>query len=147
MDGSPSIRSCSRARTSERGIALAIALIVAVLYFGLIELMLYDASRELAEARRFRARIIALTLAENGAELAARDLVNMPSDPAPMTDWQGTISGDVTKSGDKTSAVGETFKINGTGDATGIVEAHATVYIQGRIDAAGIHIDYTRHSQ
>lgn len=147
MDGSPSIRSCSRARTNERGIALAIALIVAVLYFGLIELMLYDASRELAEARRFRARVIALTLAENGAELAARDLVNMPTDPAPMTDWQGTISGDVAKSGDKTSAVGETFKINGTGDATGIVEAHATVYIQGRIDAAGIHIDYTRHSQ
>jgi hypothetical protein len=147
MDVSPSIRSCSRARTNERGIALAIALIVAVLYFGLIELMLYDASRELAEARRFRARIIALTLAENGAELAARDLVNVPSDPAPMTDWQGTISGDVAKSGDKTSPEGETFKINGTGDATGIVEAHATVYIQGRIDAAGIHIDYTRHSQ
>jgi hypothetical protein len=71
MDKSPSIKSCNRARTSERGIALAIALIVAVLYFGLIELMLYDASRELAEARRFRARIIAVTLAENGAELAA----------------------------------------------------------------------------
>ena len=147
MDAWPSIRSCNRARTNERGIALAIALIVAVLYFGLIELMLYDASRELAEARRFRARIIALTLAENGAELAARDLVNVPSNPAPMTDWQGTMSGDVTKTGVKDSEEGERFTINGNGDATGIVEAHATVYIQGRIDAKGIHIDYTRHSQ
>ena len=147
MDAWPSIRSCSRARTSERGIALAIALIVAVLYFGLIELMLYDASRELAAARRFRARIIALTLAENGAELAARDLMNTPSNPAPMTDWQGTISGDVQKSGDQTSTAGANFTINGTGDATGIVEAHAKVYIQGRIDGAGIHIDYTRHTQ
>lgn len=147
MDASLSIRSCSRARTSERGFALAVALIVAVLYFGLIELMLYDASRELAEARRFRARIIALTLAENGAELAARNLVNTPSNPSPITDWQGTISGEVSKSGDPTSEVGETFIIKGTGDATGIVEAHATVYIQGRINASGIHIDYTRHTQ
>jgi hypothetical protein len=140
MDGRPSIRSCSRARTNERGIALVIALIVAVLYFGLIELMLYDASRELAEARRFRARIIALTLAENGAELAAQNLVTMPQNPTPITDWQGTTSGDVSKSG-------EDFKINGTGDVTGIVEAHATVYVQGRVDAQGIHIDYTQHSQ
>ena len=140
MDASPSIRSCSRAHTNERGVALAIALIVAVLYFGLIELLLYDASRELAEARRFRARIIALTLAENGAELAARDLVNAPSDPAPMTDGQGTISGDVNKSG-------ESFTITGTGDVIGIVESHATVEIHGRVDKAGIHIDYSRHSQ
>lgn len=140
MDGSPSIRSCSRARTSERGVALAIALIVAVLYFGLIELMLYDASRELAEARRFRARIVALTLAENGAELAAKDLVNLPQNPAPMTDWQGTISGDVKKSD-------QNFTITGTGDVTGVVAAHATVEIQGRVDEHGIHIDYTRHSQ
>lgn len=140
MDASPSIRSCSRAHTSERGFALAVALIVAVLYFGLIELMLYDASREMAEARRFRARIIALTLAENGAELAARNLVNLPQDPAPMTDWQGTISGEVTKSD-------QNFTLKGTGDAIGIVEAHATVEIQGRVDKDGIHIDYARHSQ
>ncbi len=140
MDASPSIRSCSRAHTNERGIALAMALIIAVLYFGLIELMLYDASRELAEARRFRARIIALTLAENGAELAAQNLVTTPQNPTPITDWQGTMSGDVSKSG-------EDFKINGTGDAIGIVEAHATVYVQGRVDAQGIHIDYTLHSQ
>jgi hypothetical protein len=102
--------------------------------------MLIDASRELAGARRFRARIIALTLAENGAELAAQNLVTLPHNPAPFTDWQGTMSGTVSKAG-------EDFKINGTGDATGIVEAHATVYVQGRVDAAGIHIDYTRHSQ
>lgn len=140
MDGRPSIRSCSRARTSERGIALVIALVVAVLYFGLIELMLYDASRELAEARRFRARVIALTLAENGAELAAQNLVTTPQNPTPVTDWQGTASGDVSKTG-------EDFKINGTGDVTGIVAAHATVYVQGRVDAQGIHIDYTQHSQ
>ena len=141
MDSSPSTRSCSRARTSERGIALAVALIVAVLYFGLIELMLYDSSRQLAEARRFRARIIALTLAENGAELAAQNLVTSPQNPAPYSDWQGSITGNV-------AMTGEEFKINGTGDAAGIVAVHAKVYVQGRVDPQGrIHVDYTRHSQ
>lgn len=142
MDASRSTRSCSRARTSERGFALALALIVAVLYFGLIELLLYDASRELGEARRFRARIIALTLAENGAELAAQNLVTLPQNPAPMTDWQGTMSGDVSNSAGQ-------FTINGTGDVTGIVMMRATVKVQGRVDEATktIRIDYTFHSQ
>jgi hypothetical protein len=117
------------------------ALIVAVLYFGLIELMLYDASRELAEARRFRARIIALTLAENGAELAAQNLVTAPQASVSYSDWQGTISG-------KASKPTEQFTIDATGDATGIVKVHAKVYVQGRVDTNGhIHIDYTRHSQ
>ena len=142
MDAPRSTRSCNRARTSERGFALAMALIVAVLYFGLIELLLYDASRELGEARRFRARIVALTLAENGAELAAQNLVTLPQNPAPMTDWQGTMSGDVSNSAGQ-------FTINGIGDVTGIVKVHATVKVQGRVDEATktIKIDYTFHSQ
>ncbi|MDP9190720.1 MAG: hypothetical protein M3P06_03350 [Acidobacteriota bacterium] len=119
------------------------ALIVAVLYFGLIELLLYDASRELGEARRFRARIIALTLAENGAELAAQNLVTVPPQaPVTIADWQGTMSGKVAK-----SAGG--FTIDGTGDVTGIVKVHATVIVQGRVDdeKKTIKIDYTFHSQ
>ena len=55
-----SIRSSSRARTSERGFALIAAIALSVLYFALMELMLIDSSRELAEARRFRARIVAI---------------------------------------------------------------------------------------
>lgn len=144
MDELRSTRSCSRARTTERGFALAMALIVAVLYFGLMELMLYDASRELAEARRFRARIVALTLAENGAELAAVNLVNGPTPASPITDWQGTMSGKLTPGSEK-------FRIDGTGDVAGIVEVHATVIVQGRVTEVDgkktIHIDYTFHSQ
>jgi hypothetical protein len=121
------------------------ALIIAVLYFGLIELMLYDAQRQLGEARRFRARVIALTLAENGAELAAWNLVNTPVSQAPITDWQGTMEGNATKAGTG-------FTINAAGQVTGIVNAHASVYVQGRIDESKpplerIKIDYTRHTQ
>ena len=141
MNNSPSIRSCSRARTSERGFALAMALIIATLYFGLIGLMLFDASRELAEARRFRARIVALTLAENGAELAAHMIVPAPPmGPVNEEDWQGTMTGSRMKNGDD-------FKIVGTGTTSGVVEVHARVEVDGKIVGDQVHIYYTRHSQ
>lgn len=145
MDRSPSIRFCSRAHTTERGFALAMALIIAVLYFGLIELMLLDASRELAEARRFRARVVALTLAENGAELAAWHIVpatEVSSPASPLTDWQGSMTGTLMKN----TKTGE-FKIKGTGDATGVVEVHAAVEVDGKVVGNEVHIYYTRHSQ
>ena len=145
MDSSPSIRSCNRARTTERGFALAMALIIATLYFGLIGLMLFDASRELAEARRFRARIVALTLAENGAELAAHMIVPVNS-PLPAAiddeDWQGSFTG--TRMEDEST--GE-FKIKASGTAKGVVEVHATVEVDGKIVGNDLHIYYPRPSQ
>ena len=139
MEGSRSTRSCNRARTTERGFALAMALIIAVLYFGLIELMLYDASRELAEARRFRARIVALTLAENGAERAAWMIVPKDTPPLPAIadeDWQGSITGSRTKNAE----TGE-FTIKASGKTTGVVE------VIGKVDGMDVDIYYTRHSQ
>jgi len=150
MDKSPSIKSCNRVRTSERGIALAMALIVAVLYFGLIELMLYDASRELAEARRFRARIIALTLAENGAELAAWQITSSVVMGPPFVsegDGQGSITGRVMKTPATDGTDVKIFTLVGTGDAAGIVKVHASVDVRGRIEGTDLKIDYTRHSQ
>ena len=141
MERSRSIRSCSRARTSERGFALAVALIIAVLYFGMIELMLIDASRELAEARRFRARVVAFTLAENGAELAAQDFIAKQSSNANATDWQGSMTGSMTKPSDGK------FVIKGTGVTTGVVEQNAAVDVYGSVSGTKITIDYTYHSQ
>jgi hypothetical protein len=140
-----SIRSFNRARTNERGFALAMALIIAVLYFGLIELMLYDASRELAEARRFRARIVAWTLAENGAELAAVNLVDhkIVTADAEGGDWQGTITGAMKK--DTTSGK---FEITGNGTATGVVQVSAEVRVFGEVvDGTRVRINNTYHSQ
>lgn len=146
MERSRSIKSCSRARTSERGFALAVALIIAVLYFGMIELMLIDASRELAEARRFRARVVAFTLAENGAELAAQDFIAKQSSNANATDWQGSMTGEMTKTGTPPEIK---FIIKATGVATGVVEQKATVDIYGSFNVVAnkITIDYTYHSQ
>lgn len=135
-----SIRSFSRARTSERGFALIWAIGLALLFFLLIELMLIDSSRELAEARRFRARIVAETLAENGAELAAAQMVLRDYARASAEDWQGEIVGTMTK-----SAGG--FVIVGEGTAKGTEKASARVHVQGRISGTDIIIDHTMHSQ
>lgn len=159
MDDSRSIRSCSRARTnSSRGYALVSAIVVAVLYFALVELMLLDASRELAEARRFRARIVALTLAENGAELAAKDLAipNHTRADVRHEDWQGTISGDMSKSAEgvppiagsaNAPQVGVPFFIDAEGVAAGVTEVRARVHVRGRVVGKDVRIQYTIHSQ
>lgn len=144
-----SIRSSSRARTTERGFALALALIVAVLYFGLLQLMLWDASRELAEARRFRARVIALTYAENGAELAALHLALPQAVVLPTgvqaEDEQGECTGKAYKGAEANT--GTPFKLEGTGRATGVTEAKARVTITGVILGGRVKIYDSEHSQ
>jgi hypothetical protein len=142
MENSRSIRSCSHARTTESGFALAIALILAVLYFGLIELQMIDSSRELAAARRFRARVIAETLAENAAEGAALKIVDPTSAPVAFnrTDEQGEMAGTITKSG-------KIFTISGTGVSAGLESTRASVELRGTIEGTEIKIDYAKHGQ
>jgi hypothetical protein len=143
-----STRSSSRARTTERGFALAIAIILAVLYFGLIELLMLDASRQLADARRFRARIVALTLAENGAELVAAGITTPKAFfKDEDEDAQGNCRGTMTK-GALNETTGETpFLINAEGAATGVAKQKATVSVRGTVKGGTIRIEYTDHSQ
>jgi len=147
MESLRSIRSCNRARTSERGFALAIALIVAVLYFGLIQLMLFDGQRELAEARRFRARIVAATLAENGAELAAQNIIaSAATGPVFINDEQGLQRGKMIKM-PAVDPFPPTFVIEAEGETVGVIEQKATVKVWGQISGTDISINYTHHSQ
>jgi len=135
-----SIRSFSRARTnSQRGFALVAAVVLAILYVALIELLLLDSARELGEARRFRARVVAATLAENGAELAAASIVSKDSATVNDSDAQGTIFGHMTKTANQ-------FRIRGEGSAAGVVHTSATVQLQGRIEGKQLKIDYAVHT-
>lgn len=142
----PSIRSISRARRirSQRGFALAIAIILAVLYFGLIELLLIDSSRDLAEARRFRARVVAWTLAENAAERAAQGIAAMGPVTLPVMhteDELGKMRGRLLKTE-------KNFHIVGEGETKGVNKTKSTVTVIGRVEEGGkIYIDYTMHSQ
>src|SRR5260370_11002888 len=92
--GWQSMRSLFRGRTTnQRGYVLISAIALAVLYFGLMELMLIDSSRALREAQRFRSRVVASALAESAAELAAAQMVTRPVANANASDEQEHITG------------------------------------------------------
>lgn len=131
---------------AERGFALLSALVIAFLYFGLMQLLLIDASRSLHEAQRFRARIVAKTLAENGAELAAINMMNQASGEGEVNDAQGHASGKRT-SGTTNEFNITPFTIESEGTTVGVVRQHATVTLEGYTDGATVHIEQSRHSQ
>jgi hypothetical protein len=136
-----SIRSFNRARTTERGFVLIAALTLAVLYFALMELLLLDSSRELAEARRFRARVVAGITADNAIELAAVQMVNSTGRTIEDSDEQGRMTGVFTRNGDA-------YELTGEGETTGAVSQKASVFVQGRIEPNGaIKIDYAMYGQ
>ncbi len=116
------------------------AIALAILYFALIELLLLDSSRELGEARRFRARVVAATLAENGAELAALQMMNRNAAYVNADDWQGKISGRMSKT------AGDQFEISGSGETAGVVRTEARVRLYGRIVGNDVRIQYSMHA-
>ena len=140
-----SIRSSSRGRTdAQRGFVLVIALVLAILYFMLMGLVMIDSSRAQAEAQRFRARMMAATLAEDAAERACAQMVTLPSGYASYQDQQGTITGSYVRKGQYK------FEVTGEAETKGVLHQHATVSLEGHFDEADprvIHIDYSKHSQ
>jgi hypothetical protein len=120
---------------------LAAAIILAVLYLALIELLLMDGTRALQEAQRFRSRVIALTLAESAAELAAAQMVNNSSASVSVDTTDGTLTGILNKSGDN-------FELIGDSTTKGVAIQRAHVRVQGRVvNGTQVAIDYTTHSQ
>lgn len=137
------INICNRVRTTERrqrGFVLIAALVLAILYFALMELLLIDSSRALAEAQRFRARVVSLTLAENGAELAAQQMIDRSGATVVASNSQGTMNGSLKRTGNR-------FELSGQGSTTGVLRQDSTVVVQGMITGDQIEIDYTIHSQ
>jgi hypothetical protein len=98
-----------------------------------------DSARELGEARRFRARIVAETLAENGAELAALHITTKDATNVNAEDWQGTMSGKMVKS------PSGSFTIEGAGVSTGITTSKSRVIVTGRVVGGSVKIQYTQH--
>jgi hypothetical protein len=131
-------RSSFRGRTTERGYVLISAIALAILYFALMELMLMDSSRAQREAQRFRARIVATTLAESAAELAAAEIVTQPGAQVNATDDQGTMTATLQRNG-------STFVIDANAEATGAMPQKATLRVEGEVQGTKVKINYTRH--
>jgi Tfp pilus assembly protein PilX len=136
----PSTRSSSRARTRERGYALIAAIALAILYFAVMQLIMIDSSRSLTEARRFRAKVISTALAENGAELAASQMVLTTQRNVNATDADGKMKATLEHSSSE-------FVISAEGTSYGTEPRTATVRLQGRVQGAKITVDYAQHSQ
>lgn len=139
-----SIRFFSRARTTEqRGFALITAIVVAILYFALMELLLIDSARQLQEAQRFRARVVAVHLAESAAELSAeRIFTTYVKNIGVVDDWQGQKAARLSRN--QSGA----FEIEASGTTSGVVTVTSRVHVKGITTAPGdIRIDFTEHTQ
>ena len=135
------MRFSFRVRTRrQQGYVLISAIALAILYFGLMELMLIDSSRSLREAQRFRSRVVAATLAESAAELAAAQLITQSSANVDAEDDQGKMNGTLQRNGN-------TFAISASGEATGVPPQKATVRVDGTVQGTHVVITYTYHSQ
>jgi hypothetical protein len=126
---------------------LGLAMVIALLYFLLMELLLIDASRAFAEAQRYRSRVTAQMLAENGAELAAEQMVNRSGATEDEESPVGDCSGEYSRSGDPFSDGGAQFELRATGKSKGLAPATATLRLEGTIRRGRIGIDWSRYSQ
>ena len=124
----------------QRGFVLVTALTLSMLYFALMELMLIDSTRALGEAQRFRAHVVATTLAESAAERAAFQIVTRSGAQVKESDFQGTQEGELKR-------LSNNFELKGKGTSIGSLTQVATVYVQGRIDPNSnkLMIDFTIH--
>ena len=137
-----SIRSFFRAaRIDQRGFVLISVLVIALLYFAMLELMLIESGEAMRNAQRFRARIVAQILAENGAELAAHNFALSNGKSVSYTDDSGEMHGKSER------LPGELFTIEGRGTVGGVYPHSATVKIHGHFEGLSLYIDRTVHSQ
>jgi len=136
----PSTRSSFRARTRERGYALISAIALAILYFAVMQLIMIDSNRVLHEAQRFRSKVIASALAENGAELAASQMLTTYVRNVNASDADGKMKASLSRSPSD-------FVITAEGTSSGVEPRTATVRLQGRTLGTKITVDYAYHSQ
>ncbi len=140
-------RSFNRARiSSERGFVLGAALLLAVLYFALMELLLLDSTLQLQQADRFRAHVQAAALAETGAELAAANMVTSGGAEVKSKDEQGSFEGRYVRNGCCQ------FLLDGEATTNGVPAATAWVRLKGSFSTAAdgstrVAIDWSTHSQ
>ena len=131
-----SIKSMRReSRVHERGMVLLSVLVLAILYFALMQLILLESSEKMRSAQRFRSRIVADLLAEDSLELAAEQMVNYPARTINQELTLGTASGQFSR------LSGNRFRLEGTGTLTGAVNARVTIEMTGRIRGSQISVE------
>lgn len=131
-------RSDGARRRGEGGFALIGALVVAILYLGLMELVLIESAAAERQAQRFRTETLAEVMAENAAELAAAGMVSN----GPRQVEVETEEGILTAHAEQFS--GNRFRIEASGrpQARGIA---AVVVLDGRVTGKDVQLERTEH--
>jgi len=127
---------------------LVAAIALAILYFGLMELMLIESQRALREAQRFRAKIVATTLAENAAELAAEHLCQNWVATIDYTNGDGKMDGKMERAPAPEGAnpPRSPFSITVTGTSSGVPASSETLKLDGNVVGGNqIEITYANH--
>lgn len=137
------MKSPIRARIrDERGVALIAVLLLAILYFALIEMVMWESSQAFRSAQRFRSRVIAEALAESGAELAAQQLVASSSANIKADTGQGKITATMTRGGPN----GDEFEIKSEARTSGVMPTEAHVVVRGRTNGNEVYVVRTIHA-
>lgn len=120
---------------------LPTVLILAILYFGLMELMLLESSEASRSASRFRSRVTAHAFAENAAELAAKRLVTSPGRTESLETSDGSMRATCRR------FASDEFVIEAEGRTAGGFSVAATAKVWGHLENGRLVIDRTEHSQ
>ncbi len=120
---------------ADRGFALVSALLIAVLFFGLIELTLRDTTEGVRAAHRHRARIASEILADNAVDLAAAGMILGTSKGETRESGEGTMTGTLQM------LPGNRFEIVGDGESAGVIRVRTHVVLRGRIAGNSIVVE------
>ncbi len=119
----------------EGGFALVSALLIALLFFGLIELTLRDTSDGIRAAHRHRDRIASEVLADNAVELAAAGMLS----GVPRNETRSSRDG--AMAGAFHPLPGFRFELTGEGTSAGLNPTTTRVVLRGRIDGSSVVIE------
>jgi hypothetical protein len=119
----------------DRGFALIAALLIALLFFGLMELALRDTTEAVRAAHRHRARLASEILADNAVELAAEGMIDRLPRTAVRSGRDGEMSGVFTP------LPGDRFELSGEGTSAGTTEVRTRILLRGRQSGGAIVIE------
>lgn len=119
----------------ERGFVLIAALLISLLFFGLIELALRDTTEAVRSAHRQRARFASEILADNGIELAAAGMVYEIPKTEERTSRDGLMRGTFRP------LPGNRFELRGEGRSGGVVSVETRVVLRGRSLGSAVVIE------
>ena len=119
----------------ERGFVLISALLISLLFFGLIELALRDTTEAVRSAHRQRARFASEILADNGIELAAAGMVYEIPKNETRANRDGTMNGTFTP------LPGNRFELRGEGTSGGVAVVKTSIVLRGRSMGSSVVIE------